>query len=247
MRVVEPDCTDDAFLGGALNILQPARGFRAGIDSVLLAAAIPAEAGQSALEAGVGAGVASLCLARRVAGLEVCGVEIDPALVALANRNAERNGLGDRVRFEARSVAEADPAMLGRYAHVFANPPFLEEGEAVQAGEAGRRRARLGPEGVLALFVDFCIGAAAPGASVTLIHRADRLDRILAALGTRLGALEIIPLWPRQGVPAKRVIIRGRKGSGAPLMLRPGLVLHGEGNGFTEAAEAVLRHGAPLT
>src|SRR5262249_46373075 len=113
--------------------------------------------------------------------------------------------------------------------------------------EPGRRRARQGPEGVLALFVDFCIGAAAPGGSVTLIHRADRLERLLAAIGSRLGALEIIPLWPRQGVPAKRGILRGRQGSGAPLTLCPGLVLHGAGHGFTAEAEAVLRHGAPLT
>jgi tRNA1(Val) A37 N6-methylase TrmN6 len=241
----ESDLTDDAFLGGALRLLQPARGFRAGIDSVLLAAAIPAAGGQSALEAGAGAGVASLCLARRLDGLTVTGLELDPDLAALANRNAGRNGLAGRVLFEAGSLAAPSPS-IGRYPHVLANPPFLEEGEAVASGERGRRQARQGPDGTLKLFIDFCIRHAEPGGSVTLIHRADRLDRILGVLEGRLGALNIWPLWPRAGLPAKRILIGGRVGSAAPLTLRCGLVLHGEGHGFTEAAEAVLRHGAPL-
>jgi tRNA1(Val) A37 N6-methylase TrmN6 len=239
--------TDDAFLGGALQIRQPAQGFRSGLDAVLLAAAVPAKAGVYALEAGAGAGVASLCLARRVPGLSVLGLERDLALAGLAQDNAARNGLGDRVSIMAGTLEAPPQALLGRpFDHVFANPPFLEEGESMAAPDPMRRAARQGPEGVLNLFVDFCLARVASGGSVTLIHRADRLDRILAALDGRAGAIKIFPLWPRQGEPAKRVLVSARKGSRAPLRLLSGLVLHGEGHGFTPKADQVLRGGAAL-
>jgi len=243
----EPGLTDDAFLGGALQILQPERGFRSGLEAVLLAAAIPAGAGDQALEAGAGAGAASLCLARRVTGLTVTGLERDPGLAALANQNAARNGLGERVRVEAGSVAAPPQAITARvFDHVFANPPFLEDSEAVAALDPVRRDARQGPEGTLGDFIAFCLRRAAPKGTVTIIHRADRTDRILAALDGRLGALKLFPLWPKPGVPAKRVIIAGQKSSRAPLIVLPGLVLHEEGGAFTQAAEAILRQGAPL-
>ena len=239
------ELTDDAFLGGQLKLLQPGQGFRSGLDAVLLAASVPAGPGEAALEAGAGAGVASLCLARRVAGLKVTGLEIDPALTELARQNAVRNGLADRVSFETGSVTEPSKS-IGRCAHVFANPPFLEKGEAVLAEDPGRSRAKHGEDGALSEFIDFCMRHVEPKGTVTLIHRADRLDRILAAIDGRLGGLQILPLWPRAGHPAKRVIVQGRASSRAPLTLHAGLVLHEEGGAFTAAAEAILRHGAPL-
>ena len=91
--------TLDRFLGGRVVAAQPSIGFRAGHDTVLLAAAVPAEGGSLALELGSGAGIASLCLAARVPGLRIIGIEIDPKLVHLAIDNAARNTISDRVSF----------------------------------------------------------------------------------------------------------------------------------------------------
>jgi len=241
------DLSEDAFLGGALRICQPKQGFRSGLDAVLLAASVRGMAREHVLEVGAGAGVASLCLARRVRELAVTGLEIDPDLAQLANRNAVQNGLASAVRFEAGSLEDA-PASIARtsFAHVFANPPYMEEGAAMPARDPGRMIARLGPQGVLDAFADFCLRRAESGGSVTLIHRADRLSRLLTAFEEKLGAIKVFPLWPRLGVAAKRVIVSGRKGSRAPLTLCAGLVLHGEGNAFTPEAEAVLRGGGAL-
>jgi tRNA1(Val) A37 N6-methylase TrmN6 len=92
------DVTEDGFLNGRLKIRQPKRGFRAGLDAVMLAAAVPARAGETALELGAGVGTASLCIAFRT-GCDVSGLEIDPQLAALANQNAARNAMSDRARF----------------------------------------------------------------------------------------------------------------------------------------------------
>lgn len=239
--------SDDAFLGGSLRLLQPERGFRSGIDSVLLAAAIAAQPGEVALEAGSGAGTVSLCLAKRVGDLRVLGLERDPGLCALATQNAQRNALGARAEFYEGTVSNP-PEAIKRIAadHVFANPPFFEEGTSQAAHDPHRAKARQGTEGTLAAFLDFCIRRSGTQGTVTVIHRAESLDSILQTCTGRLGAICIFPLWPRRGDPAKLVLVQGRKGSRAPLRMAPGLVLHQSDGRYTAEAEAILRHGAPL-
>ena len=80
-----------------------------------------------------------------------------------------------------------------------------------------------------------------------MVHKADALPRLLAALATRFGSLKILPLHPRQDAPAHRVLVQGVKGSRGPLQILPGFVLH-EGDGaFTPGAQDILRAGAPLS
>jgi len=100
------DVTEDAFLGGALSILQPRKGYRAGIDAVLLAAAVPVVENrvERVLDAGAGAGVVGLCIARRVSTAQVTLVENDPFLVELARANVARNSLRERVIVVAADV-----------------------------------------------------------------------------------------------------------------------------------------------
>lgn len=79
-----------------------------------------------------------------------------------------------------------------------------------------------------------------------MIYPASGTDRILRALGKKFGAIDIIPLWPRAGVPAKRVIIRAIKDRKTPSSLHYGLVLHEANGSYTQAAEAILRSGQAL-
>ncbi|MBX3446358.1 MAG: methyltransferase [Parvibaculaceae bacterium] len=250
---IPEDVTDDGFLGGRLKILQPAKGYRAGLDAVLLAASVPARSGERVLEAGAGVGVASLCLASRVSGLDVAGLEVQPELVALAGRNIDRNGLSERV-----SIVEGDIGLPVRdlaaagfepnsWHHVFANPPFHDPAASPAPPHAGKAQAHhltLGSD--LDDWVRFCCVMARPKGTVTFIHRADALASLLAAMSGHLGGIEVFPLWPSAGKPASRIIVRGQRDSRAPLTIRPGLVLHGQDGRFTERAEALLREGAAL-
>lgn len=239
--------TDDRLLDGRVHLRQPAEGFRASIDPVLLAAAVPAMAGDTVLDVGSGTGAAALCLAARVAGVQVTGIEADRVLVRLAADNAESSGLAAQVRFYASDIA-APPVRLppASFDHVMANPPFVAAGSGRTPRDAGRAQAMVEGPLKLAGWLAFCLRMVRPGGTVTIIHRADRLDEILAGVRERLGALAILPLWPREGEPAKRVIVAGRKGSGAPLTLLPGLVLHRPDGRYTPAAEAALRGGGVL-
>lgn len=254
---VDLGVTRDAFLGDALVLLQPERGYRAGIDAVLLAAAVPvdADAGrqrQRVLDAGAGVGTVGLCVARRLPLTEVSLVERQPRLADLARRNVAGNGLADRAR-----VIEAD-LLAPRAMHaagvrpdsfdvVVANPPYHAEGAGTASADPVKAAANAMPP--LELH-DWCRALArycrADGQAI-VIHKAESLATLLSAMEQRFGAIEVLPIHPRINAPAIRVLVRGRKGSKAPLRLLPGFVLHVDaGHGFTPAAEAILRHGAAL-
>ena len=239
--------TDDGLLGGRLQIFQPATGHRAGIDAVLLAAAVAARAGELTLEGGAGVGTASLCLAYRVPGVSVDALEIDPMLADLARQNAQRNGLADAIEVYCGSIA-APPYRItaNSYHHVLMNPPFQEHGAGSPSPDPGRASAYIEGGAALRDWIKFAVTMARPGGCIIMIHRADRLDDILAAFKGRAGGCEIFPLWPGFGKPAKRILIRAYKGNDGPLCLLPGLVLHEPGSKYTEAAEQVLRHAAAL-
>ena len=229
----------ETFLDGRVKVVQPDSGFRSGLDAVMLAAAVPAAAGQTALELGAGSGAASLCLMARVGGMRVTGVERDAALAALARDNAAANGAD--CTFVAADIF-ALPAELKRgFDSVFANPPFHGEG---QSSPDAARAAALMDNGALSEWLKLGLQRTVSGGFFTTILRADRFNEALGALPGR--GLCAFPLWPRQGKAAKRVIVQVRKGSNAPFVLLPGMVLHQPDGSYTLAAEAILRHGGAL-
>ncbi|MCW5772856.1 MAG: methyltransferase [Rhodospirillaceae bacterium] len=239
--------TADSLLGGQVVFYQPAEGYRAAIDPVLLAAAVPAEAGDAVLELGAGAGAASLCLARRVPGCRVEGLEIDPALVSIARTNAAENGMGDRVAFAVGNVAAPPKALRpGSFDAVMMNPPYRAEGSGTPSPDAAKQRANEEAEADLRLWLDAALEFVRPKGSLVLIHRADRLDEIMARLFGKAGEIAVFPLWPKAGKPAKRMILRARKGIRTGSALLPGVVLHEADGSYTEAAQRVLRDGAGL-
>jgi len=241
------DWTEDRLLGGRVILRQPRRGLRAAIDPVLLAAAVPAKAGDRILEIGAGTGAAALCLARRVEGVLVHGLELQRDLAGLLSDNAAANGLADRVLAVPGDLLRP-PTIMERdtYDHVLANPPYLDPASADSPADEGRKIATVQGEADLEDWVRFGLSMTKPRGTYTVIHRADRIAELLAAFSRETGGIVVFPLWPRAGQAAKRVIVQARKGSGAPLTLAPGLALHDAGSGYTQEAEAALRHASAL-
>ena len=229
------------FLDGRVRVEQPQTGFRSGLDAVMLAAAVPARPGQAALELGAGAGTASLCLAARVPHVTITGVEIAADLAGLAGRNAAVNGMAARVSFAAADIFALPPELRRDFDHVFVNPPFHGEGQ--MPPDAARALA-LNDGGQLREWMKLGLQRTVSGGYFTAILRADRLPEALSALPD--GCVSMLPLWPRAGEPAKRVILQVRKGSGAAFALSPGLILHDASGAYTHEADAILRGGAAL-
>ena len=236
--------SDDALLGGRITIRQPASGYRVAIDPVLLAAAAPVRPGERVLDLGAGVGAAALCLAARVPGCTVLGVELDPDLVALATHNAAANRLDARVAFTARDLRDLIAEPGESFDQVLANPPFLP-GDRAQPDQR-LSAATVEVAGGIESWIAAALHMLRHKGSLTLIHRADRLDQILALVHGHAGGIVVFPLWPHAGEDAKRVLVRARKGSAQPLRLAAGLVLHDRDGGFGADAEAVLRHAAAI-
>lgn len=229
------ELTEDGLLGGRVKLLQPRRGFRTAIDPVLLAAFVPARPGDSVLEIGCGTGAAFLCLAARVPGIAVTAIERDPQLAALAARNAALNGVDATLLAEDCCALPALPPMQ----HAMANPPYWTGGTA--SPDAARRQAAH-EDAPLAAWIAALSRPLRHKGTVSLVLPAARLAE--AAAGFRdagCGSVRLLPLWPRAGTPAKRILIQARKGGkGADEML-PGLVLHEANGDLTREAEKVLR------
>jgi tRNA1(Val) A37 N6-methylase TrmN6 len=239
---METPLTEDTLLGGRVHLLQPRRGYRVAVDAVLLAAAVDAGPASRVLDLGAGVGAVGLCIAIRVPGCCVTGIELQPALAALAERNAISNGLGDRLRTIVHDLAGPMPSTLGDFDHVATNPPYLAAAVADPSPDKSKALATVESSADLARWLEVATAALKPAGTLTLIHRGDRLDEIAGHLTDRgWGDLTVKPL-----MPAARVLVRARRGDKPARHEAPPLVLHRPDGGYSDEAEAILRHGRPL-
>lgn len=235
-----PLTTDDHLLDGRVIVRQPVTGYRAAVDPVLLAAAVRAKPGQKVLDAGCGTGAAMFCLAARVPGLVLTGLEIQPAHAALAGEGvALNNMLGTHII--CGDITRAPPEMLNSFDVVLTNPPYGDAG--TPPPHESLATAHMEGEVDVAAWIKGCLACLKPKGRLVMIHRADRLSDILAALHKSAGDVRIFPIFPKGGAPARRVIVDAGKERKSPDTLLPGLVLHEEGGAYTVAAEDVLRRG----
>lgn len=239
---------EDGFLNGRLRIVQPARGYRSGADAVMMAAACPAGTGQSVLELGCGAGVASLCLGWRVPGLRLAGLERQASYAELARQNAVASRIALQV--VTGDLGSMPAALRDRsFDHVIANPPYFLPGTA--SPDSGRAIARQ-EQTPLSSWIDAGLRRLRSAGQITVIQRADRLDALLALLQGRAGDVTVLPVAARSGREAGRIILTARKGARGPLRLLAPLIMHAaerhfrDGDDLTPAAQAILREGAPI-
>lgn len=244
----DDELSDDKFLCGRLRLLQPLKGYRAATDPVLLAAACPAEPGESVLDLGCGAGAAALCLGHRVPGVRLAGLELQPGYADLARRNAVHNGIA--VEVHEGDIARMPSALRRDFDHVIANPPYYHAGGSPSPVPARSRAMQV--DTPLADWVATAARRLRPGGWMTLICGSDGLPQVLAALAPKLGSAAVLPLAAREGRPALRVIVQARKGGRAPFRLLAPFVIHqgpahdGDRESYTLQANAVLREGADL-
>lgn len=233
----------DTLLGGRVKVAQPADGYRVAVDAVLLAAAVDAPPGAAVLDLGCGVGSVALCLAWRRPDLRVTGLDREPVFAAGARANAATNGLSDRLQ-----IVECDlrAPLPGKFDAVAMNPPYLKAGTATVSAHPLKAAATAESEAKLADWIAAARAALKPGGILTLIHRADRLDDVLECLGRSFGGIVVLPVHPKRDRVAKRIILKAQLGSGEPMAILPGLVLHEESGAFTAAADSILRAGSAL-
>ncbi len=241
----ESEIAENALLGGRVRLRQPKKGYRAGMDAALLAAAVAAEPGQRMIEAGCGAGAVLMQIAMRRPGVSLTGLERDPAMAALARENAVLNGTDAHI-VEGDIAAGFRALDLPPFDWAASNPPFFDDARALRAPSPDKRGAWMADDGLKA-WTDFLLKAVNEGGRIVVIHRADRLADLLALLGETAGSFAVRGIHPYADEPAKRVLVSAVKTGKAPLRLLPPLVLHERGGAkHTAEAEAILRGEAGL-
>jgi tRNA1(Val) A37 N6-methylase TrmN6 len=247
----------DAFLGGRVEVLQPEGHHHAGLEAILIASSVPSDFAGTVVELGAGVGVAGMVIAARVPQTTVILVERDPTAIAAARESLARAA---NASFAARlKIVEVDitapeservAAGLGRALAdiVVMNPPFRDPKAGTQSPNAERRAAHVLDEGALEAWVRTAASVLKPSGRVAIIFRADGLEEVLATLAGRFGGISVLPIHPRAGLAAGRILVAAAKGSRAPLRILPGLVLHAEtAHTYLSEAERILRHGASLS
>jgi tRNA1(Val) A37 N6-methylase TrmN6 len=244
--------TRDAFLGGRVTLVQPREGHRAGLDAALLQALVPASASGVAVDLGSGVGTVAFSIAARAPGLSAIGIERDADLVACgraALKLSANTSFANRVRLIAADASNAEAvrnAVSSDADFVLMNPPFDTEGSGRRSPDARRRQAHLAADGLLQAWLATAAAILRPGGTVALIHRAEALTDVLAALAPRFGAIRVLAVHPKAGAKASRILVGARRGRRTPLAIAPPLVLHAPNGTWTAEADAVLRGEAEL-
>ncbi|NCF49439.1 MAG: methyltransferase [Bacteroidetes bacterium] len=235
--------THDHLLREAVKITQPVDGYRVGSDAILLAASVGTARGR-VLDMGAGVGGVSLCLAHRLAGLQITAIEKNDDLAALALENAAANDFTSRIRVLTGDIRDMPSVLAGSFDHVVSNPPY-HDARGTRPRNPDRALAHMGGDSSMADWAKSAIWAAKPRARISMICRADRIPELIS-LFTENGAGEAVmfPLWPRHSSPAGRVIIQVRRDVDGPGAILPGMVMHRDDGGFTDAADQVMAGGA---
>jgi tRNA1(Val) A37 N6-methylase TrmN6 len=236
--------TEDAFLGGQLRLRQPRSGHRAGHDAILLAAATSARPGDRVVDFGAGVGAAGLAVARRVAGIKLVLVEIDPGLAGLARENAAANAIAaDVVVLDVTAQPSAFGAVgLGpdTVDVVLMNPPFNDPARHRASPDKARETDHVAKDATLETWVGAARKTLRSGGALTMIWRADGLGEVLAALDRGFGSLAILPVHGSVKMPAIRLLVRAIKGGRAPTQIHAALVLNDEQSRPNRALQKIL-------
>lgn len=234
---------ETSLLRGQVTVMQPREGFRASLDSVLLAvAALPyAQIHQGhpvrILEMGCGVGSVSLCIASKNKNISLIGIDFNEKSVETARLNLSVNNLDQYIDFKVKNVSEGVGHLANTFDLVVTNPPYLLAGAHAPSPSPNKATAH-GEAVSLEEWLAFAHKALRQAGRLVMVHRADRLDHIIRVLTARrwFGSLIVQPIQPYADTPAKRVLISAVKERYAPLRLNPPLVIHQPGGSYTEKA-----------
>lgn len=237
--------TNDYLLNQQVKIFQPINGYRASTDAVILSSLIfNIKANDKILDVGSGTGAISLCLANRFKEIkpQITGIELQSELAALSNMSAEANCFSSFLHYINGDIRHKDcPLSPCSFQHVISNPPYTDHD--MPSPNPGKAAAHNLQQFNLTAWLQFCIKMLAPKGQLYMINRAEAITEILATLHHKLGNIRLIPLYSKEGQPAKRIMVIAQKDSKAPAVILPGLTVHTPDSCYTAAAFQILREG----
>ena len=242
--------TLDGFLNGELKIYQLKNGYRAGHDAVILASSINAKKGDSCLELGLGSGVASLCLAHRIKGIKIIGFENNAKMLEISNQNIKFNNYEKIIKVLNINIEgnlqKIEKSMGQSFDHIFANPPYFNNNSSTIPKNNNKKVANIGNSKTLETWVRKSLSFLKSGGKVTFINHIDNFPELLNLFSTKMGGIEVTPIFSKRNTFASRVIISGIRDSKKSINFNNGLILNNLKGTPTRRVENILRQGYPI-
>ena len=225
-----------------IRIIQPRKGYRFSIDSILLARFAQIRKSDRVLELGAGAGVISIAIAALHQPREVVALELQPALTAMIRRSVEINGI-ETVRAVTGDLQKIPDAEIARESFdvVVANPPYRASNAGRISPHQARRIARSEASATLEDFIAAAARCARRGARAAFVFAADRSAELIATLREHdLEPKRIRFVHPYVDAPATTILLEARKYGGVEVAILPPLILFDAPGVYTAEAREIL-------
>jgi tRNA1(Val) A37 N6-methylase TrmN6 len=244
-----PAHTIDAFHRGRFYLVQPAdRGHRAGMDAMMLAAAVPSSFAGRLVDFGAGAGAAGLAVLSRCEKAGVLLVEKSPEMAGFARSTLAHPANAHLAGHAA--VLQADVTLTGKtriaagladnaFDFAVMNPPFNADADRATPDDL-KREAHVMADGLFEAWLRSAAAVVRPRGGIAVIARPEHVGALLDAFRGRFGNTEMLAVHPRADRAAIRIVLRGVRGGRGKLSIRPPLMLHEAGSDrFSPHADAI--------
>ena len=235
------EVSKNKILDGSISLFQPKKGFRVGIDSILLSSSIKKYS--NCIEFGTGSGVILIYLSKKFPNSNIIGVEKNIELIELAKKNLIENNINNT---NTKVICNdlLDQAFLKEYNNKFdrviMNPPYFNLNKVIKSDNKLKASARY--ETNINQWFLAAYKKLKPKGYMNFVFRSENLDLILSKLYNSWGDIKVFPLWPKAKVKSKLMIVQARKNVNSGVQILPGLILHNNDGSYTDECNSILNN-----
>ena len=226
-------------------IIQSEKGFRYGMDAVLLSGYASVRPGEKVLDMGTGTGILPILLAAKTPGESFTGLEIQEKSACMARRSVAYNGLQDRIRIVTGDIKEA-AAVFGpaSFDVVVSNPPYMTGNHGLLNAEQSRAIAR---HEVLCTLEDLVRETARVLTSrgrFYLVHRPFRLAEIISVLKAyHLEPKRMRLVYPYVDKEPNMVLLEACRGGNPRIQVEKPLIVYEKPGIYTDEIREIYGDG----
>lgn len=232
------------YVNDSLKLIQKTDGLTFGTDALLLAGYISGKY-KNALEIGGGTGIISMLLLTREKVRVATAVEVQEEFSELIGRNAELNGLTDRL-FPILSDIR-DFKAEGEFDLIYTNPPYMKT-DSGKANEMDKKNiARHEVFGDISGFTEAARRLLKFGGTFAAVYRPDRLTDLISAMReARLEPKRITFVHADTGSESSMVLVEGKAGGKSGNILTRPLIIYKDKNHseYSEDMKYIMENGS---